>query len=90
VFLNDGSVALVKNILRSTDGQISLHVKKYLYHDDLYTSSLPSRSFQELVVSELSTELAIIDIYYEVCKTIRFPMAKPKNGKYFASPLFMS
>jgi hypothetical protein len=90
VYLNDGSVALVKNILKSRDGQISLYVKKYLKHDDLYTSPLPSRTFQELVVSELSTELAIINIDYVVCKMIRFPMAKPNNGKYFASPLFMS
>ena len=90
VFLNDGSVALVKNILKSTDGKISLYVKKYLQKEDLYTNPLISSTFAELVVSDLSTKLTKINVDYVVRKAIRFPMSQPKNGKYFVSPLFMS
>lgn len=89
VFLSDGSVALVQNIIKNSEGDIFVYVKKYLMYEDLYISPLPSRTFQELVVSELGTELYMVNVNLISCKAIRFPTTKPKNGKFFVSPLFM-
>ncbi len=89
VFLSDGSVALVQNIIKNSKDDIFVYVKKYLMSEDLYISPLPSRTFQELVISELGTELYMVNVNLISCKAIRFPTTKPKNGKFFVSPLFM-
>ncbi len=90
IFLTDGNVALVRNILKSLNGQISILVQKYVQYEHLYFSPISSKDFQEFVVSELRIECELIYVDGIACKAIRFPMIQPKNGKYFVTPLLMS
>lgn len=90
VFLKDGSVALIRNILKSMNGKISILAQKYLINDSLFVSPITSKDFQEIVVSELHSDYQLYDVYFIACKAIRFPITHPKNGKYFVAPLLMS
>ncbi len=90
VFLKDGSVALIKNILKGMNGKVSILVKKYLIYDCLFVSPISSLDFQEIIVSQLHSDYQLHDVYFVACKAIRFPITNPKNGKYYVAPLLMS
>ena len=62
IFLKDGNVALVRNILKTLNGRISIVVQKYAQYEHLYLSPTSSKDFQELVVSELRAELELISV----------------------------
>ncbi|KAI9554931.1 hypothetical protein GHT06_020211 [Daphnia sinensis] len=62
IFLKNGNVALVKNILKTLNGQISILVQKYVKCEHLYLSPRSSKDFQELVVSELSEECELTSV----------------------------
>jgi hypothetical protein len=89
-FSLNGNVALVKNILKTLNGHISILVQKYVQFENLYLSPICSNDFQELVVSELRAECELVDVDDIACKAIQFSMTLPKNGKYFVTPLLMS
>lgn len=90
VLLNDNTIPLISNFIKTPLGEICFIGRKYLSYENLYTYPLPSKSIQGYVVTNLSPEIQCWTIKRVICKCFRIPMSIPLDGNWFVTPLLMS
>ena len=88
VFLQGYVVFVIENIIKNSMGNVYIIGRRYLTHDNLYESPLPSMCLHEIVVSDLSPNLESFPANSVIHKAFRIPMSYPENEHFFVSPLY--
>jgi hypothetical protein len=87
VMLNDKSVILILNIIQNEKKEIFLIGKKYLKQGNLFETPLQSSALDELVVSDLDSNLSSWPLTDVLFKMLRIPTSLATTTEFFVAPI---
>ena len=85
--LNDKSVILIFNIIQNKKKEIFLIVKKYLKQENLFDTPLQSSALDELVLSDLDSNLSSWSLTDVLFKMLRIPTTLATTTEFFVAPI---